>query len=157
MEAIFSKVSKDGKLVSLSPDEERKYALEHDGEIIVAHYKPMAKTGEKMRMYAFYHSVMLECAMIGFTYIGYEGIDKVKADYLLRAEFAKDFIVRPDGSTQVIMLDKRNMTKARLLKYLQDCIMFIESELQQNIPDSSEYKLKKLTGRDFKEVKKDSI
>lgn len=157
MEAIFSRICKDGKLVPLNPEDEHKYAIENDGEIIVCHYKPMAKTGEKMRMYAYYYRVILDCAMIGFTYIGYEGIDKVKSDYLLRAEFAKDFIMRPDGSAQIIMLDKKNMTKARLLKYLQDCIMFIENELQQKVPDSYEYKIKKLTGRSFTEVKRDAI
>lgn len=153
MEAIFSRLCRDGKMITINQEDERNYALEHDGEIIICHYKPAAKTSEKMKMYAYYHSAILDCAVIGFTYIGYEGIDKVKADYLLRAEFAKDFIMRPDGSVQPVMMDKKNMTKARLLKYLQDCIMFIESELQQRVPDSDEYKYKKLTGKSFKPVK----
>jgi hypothetical protein len=51
------------------------------------------------------------------------------------------------------MLDKSGMTKARLLKLLQDCIQYLEEEFGQECPDSTEWKMKKETGREFKEQK----
>lgn len=151
-EAIFPALCKDGKIISLNPEDERKFAIENEGQEIIKTYKLKAKLSELMRMFAFYHGPLLECAVIGFTYRGYEGIDKVKADYLLLAEFAKDFVKKPDGTYQVIITSKARMNKARFLKYLQDCIFYIENELQQTIPDSETYRLSKASGRKFKRV-----
>jgi hypothetical protein len=152
MEAIFKSICKNGKLVDLNPDEERMYALEHEGQEIIKQYKLAARVSEKMRMYSYYHAVVLHCAMMGFTYAGEPGMDKVKADYLLRAEFAKDFIQRKDGTYTPIMIDKSKMSKARLLKFLQDCIFFIETELKFKVPEGSEYRVSKRTGHNFKKV-----
>jgi len=153
-ESIFPFTCKDGRVVWTYPEDVRKYCIEHEGEEIYAGFDPAVKLSAKMKLYAFYHVNILNCAVIGYTYAGYEGIDKVKADYLLRAEFCKDFIKKPDGTYQPIMLDKRNMTAARLVKFVQDCIMFIEETLQVDVPSSEEYKLSKGTGRSFKNVDK---
>lgn len=151
-ESIFKFKSLSGKPV-FDYDDFNRYLLEHEGEDIIMHCKPEAKTPEKMQLYAFYHSNILNCAVIGYTYRGYTGMDTVKADYLLRAEFAKDFIEKPNGEYQPIMLDKKGMTKARLLKFVQDCIFFIETDLEVEVPSSEEYKLRKATGRNFKTIK----
>jgi len=39
MEAIFKAICSNGKMIPLNPDEERMYALEHDGEEIIKTYK----------------------------------------------------------------------------------------------------------------------
>lgn len=153
MEAIFRSICKNGFIVSLNPEDERKYALEHEGQEIFKTYKLAARVSEKMRLYSFYHGPLLDCAVIGFTYRGEPGIDKVKADYLLRAEFAKDFIKRADGTYTPIMIDKKDMSKPRLLKFVQDCLFFIETELGQSVPDSDAYKISKETQRKMRRVK----
>lgn len=152
MEGIFTFLSKDGKLCVTNPEDLRTYCYENDEQELIGEFKPVAKTSPKLRMYAFYHKVILHCAVIGYTYRGWSGIDKVKADYLLRAEFAKDYIQKPDGEYQVIMMDKRGMTKVRLHKYMSDCIFFIEEDLQQRVPDSEAYKLSRDTGRNFTKI-----
>lgn len=151
-ESIFEFKALDGKPV-FSYDDFHRFCLEHEGGEIIMHCRPKASTPEKMKMYAFYHVNILNCATLGYTYRGYNGIDNVKSDYLLRAEFAKDFIEKPDGTYESIMLDKRGMTKTRLFKFIQDCIFFIEQDLQVEVPSAEEYKIKKETGRNFKEVK----
>ncbi len=151
MEAIFKGTTKDGKIIWSSEDVE-KYFLENDGLELIAEFKLAARVGPKMKLYAFYHGPLLSCAMIGYTFAGWEGIDKVKADYLLRAEMCKDFIKKPDGTYEVIMLDKRGMSAPRLLKFVQDCLFYIEQELKQTVPDAEEYKVSKMTGRKFKKV-----
>ena len=152
-EIIFKAFVKDGKLKFTDPEDVFKMCVEHEGQSLLVHFKEESKTSEKMRMFAFYYVNILQCALIGYTNAGYEGLDIVKTDYLLRAEFAKDFIQKPDGSWVAIMLDKRNMTKARLLKYITDCIFFIENELQVTVPSSDEYKVSVQTGKDFKKIK----
>ena len=152
MEAIFKGRSQNGRLVFYNSEDVQKVLDENDGEDIIIEMKPESKTSQKMKMYAFYHGPLLHCAMIRYTFAGWDGIDKVKADYLLRAEFAKDFIKRPDGEYVPIMIDKRKMTKNRLLKYIQDCLLFIEIELKQSVPDSESYKASKGTGHNFKKV-----
>lgn len=151
-EAIFTAHCQGGKIIPLNTEDWHKFAIENDQQDLVITMKQKARTGEKMRMYAYYHGPLLECALIGYTYAGWEGLDKVKVDYLLLAEFAKDFLKRPDGSYQPVIISKASMTKARFLKYLQDCIYFIEQELKQSIPDSDEFKMRKATGRKYKRV-----
>ena len=52
--------------------------------------KPLARIPEKERMYAYYHKVILPVAMEVYSNDGWESVDKIKADYLLKAECAKD-------------------------------------------------------------------
>lgn len=130
----------------------KKYLTEHAGERLFIHIEPEAQLSEKMQMYAFLHKVIYPCAVIGYTACGYEGVDNVKADFMLRAEFAKDFVKKPNGEYQVIVLDKRNMTNVRLHKFMSDCIFFIENDLQTRVPDSETYKLNKATGNNFEKV-----
>lgn len=152
-EVLFSARAIGGKLLFYNPEHLAMYLAEQEGEELIVHAVPAAKLSTKMKMYAYYHKVILNCAMIGYTHAGYSGLDLVKTDYLLRAEFAKGFIQKPNGEYQPIMLDKRGMTKTRLHKYLEDCIFFIETELQVIVPDSENYKANKDSGRNFKTVK----
>lgn len=153
MEAIFRALCKNGKLFFHNSYDVERYCQDNEGEDLIVNMKPMAKTGQKMKMYAFYHGPLLDCALLGYNRQGYEGLDKVKVDYLLRAEFAKDFLLKPNGESIPIMLDKRQMTKDRLTKFITDSIFFIESELEMEIPDSQEYKINKGSSRNFKRIK----
>lgn len=152
-EAIFTFHAKDGKAVYHNVYDYERFLRENEGVELYGTYKQANKLSEKWKMYNYYYGIILQCAILAFTKAGYSGIDKVKADYLLRAEFAKDFILGPNGKQTVIMLDKSGMTKARLLKLLQDCIHHLEEDYQQEVPDSTEWKMKKETGREFKEHK----
>jgi len=152
-EAIFTFHAKDGKAVYHNVYDYERFLKENEGVELYGTYKQANKLSEKWKMYNYYYGIILQCAILAYTKAGYSGIDKVKADYLLRAEFAKDFIIGPNGKQTVIMLDKSGMTKARLLKLLQDCIQYLEEEFGQECPDSTEWKMKKETGREFKEHK----
>lgn len=151
-EIILKAKALDGKLIFNQQNDVYAYCVEHSGEDLMVHFEPEAQVSPKMKLYAFYYANILECAVVGYTYAGWEAVDKVKADYLLRAELAKDFIKRPDGTYEPIMLDKKNMSKARLLKLVQDAIFFIENDLQVRVAGSDEYKLMKATKREFKKV-----
>jgi hypothetical protein len=152
-EAIFKFHAKDGKAVYHNVYDYERFLRENEGVELYGTYKQANKLSEKWKMYNYYYGVILQCAILAYTKAGWPGVDKVKADYLLRAEFAKDFILGPNGKQTVIMLDKSGMTKARLLKLLQDCIQYLEEEFGQECPDSTEWKMKKETGREFKEHK----
>lgn len=152
-EAIFKLTPKNGKPFWHNIYDFERFLLENEGIELYVFFKQANKLSEKWRMYNFYHGPLLACAVIALTRAGYPGMDKVKADYFLRAEFAKDYILGPNGKQTVIMLDKSGMTKSRLLKLLQDCIYYLESEFGQECPDSNEWKAKKETGKDFTTVK----
>lgn len=154
MDSIFRVLATEGGLKFYNHFDVSRFCHQYDGIEMIVTIKQAAKTGQKMKMYSFYHGPVLDCAVRGYTNAGYSGVDKVLADYLLRSEFAKDFYLKPNGETVVIMLDKSKMSKERLNKLLQDCIFFIETELQQEIPDSAEYKAKKETGKNFRKAGK---
>lgn len=152
-EAIFNFTAKGGKPLWHNVYDFERFLLENEGVELYVTFKQANKLSEKWRMYNFYYGVVLTCAIVGYTKAGWSGVDKVKADYLLRAEFAKDFILGPGGKQTIIMIDKSTMSKSRLLKLLQDCIHFIEEELQMEVPDSNEWKAKKASGKNFTTVK----
>lgn len=154
MNYIFFCTPKESSLNWRSPEDIKLLARHFEGKELVAEFKSVPKKGEKIKMYAYYHSTVLTCAVTGYGDAGYEGVDKVKADFMLRAEFAKDFVVGPNKEHIPIVSDKKDMNKERLLKFLVDCIHFIENDLGVIVPDSQEYKMQIITGRKMKAVKR---
>ena len=153
MEAIFKALASKGKILYNNIYDLEKYCLENDGTEIMVSIKPFAKTGPKLRLYAYYHGPLLDYALKAYSSAGYEGMDKVKVDYMLRAEFAKDFILKPDGEAIPIMLDKSKMTKERLTKYVSDCLFHLEQEFGMVPPSSEEYLVNKGKNSNFKLIK----
>jgi hypothetical protein len=131
----------------------QKYLQKYEGEELELHLSPAVKTAEKERMYAFYHKVVLGVAMRVFTDDGWESVDKVKADYLLKAECAKAPLYNTKtGEVDVYLEDKASMTKERLYKYISDCITFLEVERGAKVPDSVSFLSGDQSG--FKSVRK---
>ena len=153
MEALFKALASKGKLLFNNIYDLEKYCAENEGLELMISLKPFAKTGPKMKLYAYYHGPLLDYALRAYSSAGYEGMDKVKVDYLLRAEFAKDFILKPDGEAIPIMMDKSKMTKERLTKYISDCLFHLEQEFGMEPPDSSEYLINKGRDKNFKLIK----
>ena len=132
-----------------------KYLQEKGDKQLIVTLDEVANYPEKERMYAYYHGPLLDCAVQGYAAAGWEGVDKVVADYKLLAEVGKDFVKNPQGEYEAYLLPKSGMTKDRFHKYLHDCILFLETELNQKAPDSESYKMKEQTGYWFKSVKYD--
>lgn len=153
MEAIFDFKSKDGKLTALNPEGFRKYCLEVNDEIISGEYTIAAQLPEKIRMYRYLMGPLMYCAIEALTAAGYSGIDKVVAEYHMRAQFAKSSYMKPTGEEEVYLLEKKNMSKKRLHKYITDIIFYLETEFGQTVPDA-EFYTNKLTGNTFQSVKK---
>lgn len=113
--------------------------------------KPKAKLSEKQMMYNYYHKVILGVAIAAFTDLGWEDMDKVKTDHVLKAQCACGTMVQ-NGEEHVYLEDKSRMTKERLRKFLTDCILFIEKDLGYRVPESQPYKDKERFGHEFKSV-----
>lgn len=108
---------------------------------------PAVSHSEKEQLYAYYHKVVLNIAMQVYSEDGWEGMDKVKADYFLKAECAKDIVFnKKTGREEVYLLDKASMNKDRLRKYVYDCIVFLEVEKGARVPDSAAYKMELRSG-----------
>ena len=153
MEAIFSAAAKNGKLYYNNPEDFYKYCLEMEGQELHIEMRPIAKLSEKTRMYAYLFGPMMRCAMEGYSAAGWAGVDKTKARYMLQAEFGKkDIYNEKTSKVQTIYEDVGRMSKNRLLKFLIDVLFFLESELNQKVPDSEEWKLKMQTGKNFKRI-----
>ena len=101
---------------------------------------PAESLPEKERLYRYYHKVILNVAISVFTNDGWEGVDKVKADYLLKAECAKEVMYNSKtNSEDIYLLDKASMNKDRLRKFISDCINYLEIERGARVPDSAAY------------------
>ena len=154
MEAIFRAVCAKGKFLFFNNFDIERYCVENDGVEVDLSIKHSAKTPEKKRMYNFLHGPLMDSAVRGYTRQGWEGFDKVKARYKLQAEFCKEEMYNSKtGQIEVYLIDLSSMSKARLLKFVQDCMFYIEQELETEVPDSEEWKAKQLSGRNYKQVK----
>lgn len=117
------------------------------GKYITASFKLSQRIPEKERMYSYYHRVVLSVAMRAFTDDGWESVDKVKADYLLKAECGKEIMYNAKTQQEEIyLLDKSRMNKDRLRKFITDCIIFLEVEKGCSVPDSSSYLMELRSG-----------
>lgn len=154
MEAIFQAVAAKGKLVFFNIYDLERYCVENDGIELYITVKHSAKLSEKMKMYAYLFGPLMDSAVRGFTRQGWEGMDKVKARYKLQAEFCKEEMYNSKThQVETYLIDLSSMPKARLLKFVQDCVFYIEQHLETEAPDSEEWKAKQITGRNYKQVK----
>lgn len=122
------------------------YLRHMKGTSIDMSIEPSELSSEKMKMYAYYSKVILSVAMVAFTDMGWELIDKNKADEMLKDQCAAEPIFNPvTGEKRILRENKAKMPKDRLTKYITDCILFLE-ELGYRVPEAEEYKNKLITG-----------
>ena len=125
----------------------QKFLKMNVNKLITVSMVPTELLSEKQQLYDFYHKVVLGVAMECFTNDGWEAVDKVFADYLLKAQCGKG--IKYNSKTQeqeVYILDKSRMNKEQLRKFVFDCITFLEVEKGYIVPDSAEYKFEMATG-----------
>jgi len=138
LEKLFELLHKKDFLTMINAN----IGTELSAEISVA-----AKVPEKEQMYAYYHRVILDVAMKMYTEDGWESVDKVKADYLLKAECGKEVMYNAKTDTESIyLLDKKAMTKEQLRKYIVDCVLYLEKERGYKVPESANYLAEMRTG-----------
>jgi len=132
-----------------------KYLTHMKGKEVRMDLRSAVKKGTKQAMYDYYHGPLMHVAIQSYTNAGYEMMDEVKCDYLLKAACAKGTMTTPEGE-EIYLLDKSKMTKERLTKFIADCIIHLEQDLgvpAKNIPDAEAYKNLKDTGYAFSSVK----
>ena len=151
MEAIFNLIPSKGKLPR--HDDLEKYLLEKEGVTQTITLRDTAKLSEKMALFSYLFGPVMDCAVHGFTHAGYEGVDKVKARYMLEAELCKEEVYNEKTKKVSIYIESvSKMGKKRLTKFVNDALFFLEVELGQKVPDSDEWKAKLSSGRNFKVV-----
>jgi len=117
------------------------------GEEVTVEMKLSNKLSKKNQLFAFYHRVVLSVAAKCFENDGWTGMDKVKADYMLKAECGKEIMINDQtGEEQVYLLDKSRLNHKELYAYVCRCINFLEMERGYTVPDSSSWLLEKTTG-----------
>jgi hypothetical protein len=117
------------------------------GKSITVELKLTEKLSEKQRMYDYYHKIILAVAMQVYSNEGWDAMDKVKADFFLKAECGKGIMYNPVTETQeVYLLDKSRMNRDRLHKFITDCITFLDIEKGAKVPDSASYLMELRTG-----------
>lgn len=152
-EATFNIIPKDGKLPFSEYSDLHKYLLENDGIEQTITLKPSGVLSDKEKLYAFIYGPLMSCAIDGFTRAGYEGVDKVKARYLLEAELCKAETFTPKGGVKIYTESVSGMNNKRLLKFATDAMLFLEVELGQKTPDSEAWFMKLKSGKDYRAVK----
>lgn len=154
MEAIFNAKAVNGKLVFDNIEDLYKYCIEQEGIVHNVSLKPIAELSEKTLMFNFLFGPVITCAVNGFTAAGYEGVDKVKARYMLEAEFCKAEIYNSRTKTVDIYTESvAHMSKKRLHKFITDVLFFLETELGQRVPDAEAFKARLESGRNYESVK----
>lgn len=137
----------------LSLHEELLFCGANLGKKVLLSAKLASDVSEKDKLFAYYYKVIVPRAVIGYTDSGYEGMDKVSADYMLSAELLKGYVKDPDGNYIPTVISKSTITKDRLYKFVTDCIHIIESRFGLPVPDASEYLESIRSNRKLKKAK----
>jgi len=157
MEVIFFFTPNPGpnlrdRLKGLIEKEDFVKALEEfTGKELQVTIEESASLSPKRKLYNYYHKVVLSSAIRMYSDFGYEAMDKLKADYLLKAECASSTMIK-NGKEVPYLEDKSAMSKTRLIKFVNDCIHFMESHGYE-VPDADEYKAMLKYGREMKLVR----
>jgi len=107
----------------------------------------------KRRMYNYLNGVLIPFVMKVKRDQG-EVLDKVECMIAMKMLFAKDIIPDNDGTDVFVLLSQRDMTKSRLIDFINDIVNHIEMEYGVPVPDSDEYKIMKLNYLNKREFKK---
>lgn len=144
-EAIFSFVPQLGinarDILSdlISNEQFIMFAKQYPNEELQLNCKLKNNKIGKENMYEYYHKVVLGVAVMYFDNAGWAPVDPVKADCLLKNECAKiEVYNKKTNELRIIVEDKANMTKDRLWKYINDCILFLQEE-GYTVPESIQY------------------
>lgn len=155
MNAIFQLIPKDARLPFDYDSDFNKYLLEKEGVKQLVTLKDYASSSEKERLYAYLFGPVMKCAVDGFTASGESGIDKVKARYVLEAMFCKaESYNSKTGKVTIYTESVSAMGIKRLHKFISDVLFFLESELQQKVPDAEAFKMRLKSGRDYESINK---
>lgn len=130
------------------------FCIENKGIEQTVSFKATAKLSEKERMYAYLRGPLLDAVVRAYIHAGYSFMDKNKALFLMKCESAMEPVFDPIKKVDREMpMETSAMSKARLLQFIQDIILFIEMQFGFRAPDSEEWKSYQIYGKKLKSVK----
>lgn len=160
-EAIFEFTIKEGfqtkeKISELYNNEDfRNFIISNQGKSMVASLRVKSSFSEKELLYNYYYGPVLAVVIRILEKLGWEAMNKYKADLLMKKMFLCDKIVNNStGETEIIPEEKKKITKLRFHKFVYDVLMWLEIEHGETPPDAAEWKAKILTGTEMKKVSK---
>jgi hypothetical protein len=141
MEYSFLIKSVAGKIVPKSPDDLHRALMQEEGEEMMLSLKPVNKLSEKQRLYNFYHRAVLDAGIEVLTKDGWDGVDKVKADYYFKVNCAKGIMYNPStNQEEIYILEKKAFPLERLYKFVVDCILLLELRHGYHVQDAQTWK-----------------
>jgi len=124
------------------------------GEELTITIEETASIENKRRMYNYLNGVLIPFVMKVKRDQG-EVLDKVECMVAMKMMFAKDTIPDNHGNDVLVLLSQRDMTKGRIIDFINDIVSHVEMVYEVEVPDADEYKLMKLNflkKREFKKV-----
>jgi len=131
-----------------------KFLFSKRGEELTITIEETASIENKRRMYNYLNGVLIPFVMKVKRDQG-EVLDKVECMVAMKMMFAKDTIPDNHGNDVLVLLSQRDMTKGRIIDFINDIVSHVEMVYEVEVPDADEYKLMKLNflkKREFKKV-----
>lgn len=111
------------------------------GEKLSFNVTVVSKMSEKMKLYRYLHKAVLPVLLEELVRDGWENMDLVAADSVLKNLIARQPVYNSKTKEEgYILIDKKDMNKGRLLKYVVDAIHFLESQYGRVVMSGDEYK-----------------
>ena len=123
------------------------------GEKLTITVEETVSVNNKRRMYNYLNGVLIPFVMKVKREQG-EVLDKVECMVAMKMMFAKDTIPDNHGNDVLVLLSQSDMTKSRLIDFINDIVSHVEMEYGVPVPDSEEYKIMKLNFLNKREFKK---
>lgn len=120
----------------------RQFCYGNIGVALTVTVEHTISKSEKTRMYRYLNGPLLTAVMRAKRAAG-DPKDKAECMLEMKILFAKDIKV-VNGESHIIIMSQSDMTKQRLLIFIQDIIQHLEQEYGVEAPDSNEYLIKNL-------------
>lgn len=151
MKAQFKCKAHDGKMIYSNSrhfeghgimTDHRAFCIEHEGKEFIGSFQEVGSIPEKQKLFNYLHGPIIDYTMRALTDEGWELMNEAKAYGYLIDELAFEVIRNKNGEEKrvPISMGSSDTPKSRLVKFVNDCILLLETRHDTRVPDSQEYK-----------------
>lgn len=146
----------DGDTKFLSPAIRKQWAQHFDGHEWVCTFKVIGTMNEKARMFAYLFGPLLDSAVVCYENAGYEYVNTSDLYYHFKSVFGKYMWFNPitkKEEERVYDYSDDEVSADLLNKFINDIILFLETNFEFSPPDAQAYKTELKFGKGFTRIK----
>lgn len=158
IELLLTGECKDGKIKWDNALEGKKFADHHEGQRIWSKWGLLTDLSEKEKLFAYLFGPLLDTLATALAHHGYGQLSKKDCYFIMKSRYGQKPWYNPlNKCEEIVFVDysDEKTTKAELLEFVNNIILFIEQDLNTQAPDSDAYKTQMRLGSTKRKLSND--